>query len=423
MLEKPKLVITLKEFWVVLTLLIVILLIRLFVLHTEYITFKAKPFFYTDVDVVQVYEKWNEDNYHTILKLYSPILNINFFSRTKIRAKDINSKIRLKLFPHKDMTFFDYLGTSFIYSKVNTIYKEKKKPKNIVLKFIEKQHDNEQISSFYKAIYFATPLTKVLRKQVSKLGISHLIALSGFHLAILSTVLFFLIRLIYRPLQQNFFPYRFDLYDIGFMVLVILAWYVWFVDIPPSLLRSYFMMVMTWILLVLGMELLSMSFLLIIVVLLLVFFPKLLLSLAFWFSVLGVFYIFLLLQYFSNLNKYLMTLLISFGIFFLMLPIVHTVFPMTTLYQLTSPFLSLLFSFFYPLSMLLHLLGIGNILDVSLLKLFTLESDEIFSKLPLSYSLSYLSLSFLAIYFKWLFYLLCAISGAFTIWLFSGFWV
>jgi competence protein ComEC len=118
-----------------------------------------------------------------------------------------------------------------------------------------------------------------------------------------------------------------------------------------------------------------------------------------------------------------MTLLISFGIFFLMLPIVHTVFPMTTLYQLTSPFLSLLFSFFYPLSMLLHLLGIGNILDVSLLKLFTLESDEIFSKLPLSYSLSYLSLSFLAIYFKWLFYLLCAISGAFTIWLFSGFWV
>jgi competence protein ComEC len=207
------------------------------------------------------------------------------------------------------------------------------------------------------------------------------------------------------------------------MVLTVLAWYVWFVDAPPSLLRSYLMMLVTWVLLVLGMELLSMSFLLTIVLLLLIVFPKLLLSLAFWFSVVGVFYIFLLLHYFSNSNKYLMTLLISFGIFILMLPIVHVIFPMTTPHQLLSPFLSLLFSLFYPISMLLHLLGIGDLLDVYLLHLFSLESQEIHYKLPLVYVWAYLLLSISAIYSRWLFYLLSCISLAFAIWLFSGFWV
>ena len=423
MLERPKLFVTLKEFWVVISLLLVILLIRLFGLHTEYTTFKSKPFFYTDVQVLQAYEKWNENNYHTVLKLYSPVLNINFFSRTKIRAKDINSKIRLKLFPHEDMRFRDYLGTSFISSKVNTIYEEVPSSKYIFLNFIEKQHKNEQIYSFYKAIYVATPLLRTLREQVSKLGVSHLIALSGFHLAILSTVLFFLIRLGYRPLQQKFFPYRFDLYDIGFMVLIILAWYVWFVDAPPSLLRSYFMMFMAWILLVLGMELLSMSFLFTVVMLLLVIFPKLLLSLAFWFSVLGVFYIFLLLRYFEGVNRYLMTLFITFGIFFLMLPVVHTIFPLTTLFQLLSPFLSLLFTLFYPLSMVLHLLGVGSLLDPYLLQLFAVESEEIFYQLPLPYLYGYLALSFSAIFSKWLFYCLSLVALGFAIWLFSGFWV
>ena len=423
MLEKPKLFLNLKEFWATISLLLVILIFRLFLLHSEYITFKAKPFFYTDVQVLQAYEKWNEESYHTILKLYSPTLNLNFFSRTKIRAKDIGSKIRLKLFPHNDMSFKDYLGTSFIFSKVNTIYEETPTGKDAFLNVIKQQHRSEQIGSFYTAIYCATPLDKTLRKQVSALGVSHLIALSGFHLAILSGLLFFLIRLLYRPLQQHFFPHRFDLFDIGFMVLLLLAWYVWFVDAPPSLLRSYLMMLMTWGLLVLGMELLSMSFLVTVVMLLLVVFPKLLLSLAFWFSVFGVFYIFLLLRYFEGVNKYVMTLLITFCIFLLMLPVVHTIFPLTTPFQLLSPFLSLLFTLFYPLSMVLHLFGVGSLLDPYLLQLFAVESEEILYQLSLPYLYGYLALSFLAIFSKWFFYGLSLVALGFGVWLFSGFWV
>jgi len=413
----------LKAFWLTVSILITLLSMRLFFLYEAYGEFKLKPFYYTEVEVIQAYEKWSDDKYHTILKLYAPSLDLNFFSRTKIRAKEISSRLRLKLFPNQEMRFVDYLGTSFIFSSVNEIYKEKESIKNRALLFIENQHQNAMVVSFYKAIYFATPLDKSLRKQVSSLGVSHLIALSGFHLAILSTLLFFLLRPLYRLFQQRYFPYRFDLHDVGFLVLMLLAWYVWFVDAPPSLLRSYAMMMGGWILLVVGVELLSFTFLSMIVLLLLVIFPKMLLSLAFWFSVSGVFYIFLLLKHFAQLNKYWMTLFITFGIFLLMLPIVHMVFPVVNLLQLTSPFLSLIFMLFYPLSMGLHLLGMGDLLDSLLIKLFSLRSTETLFTLPFEYGWSYLVLSAFAISSKKIFYGLLLVSVLFSVCLFTGFLV
>jgi len=171
------------------------------------------------------------------------------------------------------------------------------------------------------------------------------------------------------------------------------------------------------------MELLSFTFLATIILVLLVIFPKMLLSLAFWFSVAGVFYIFLLLKHFSTLNKYLMMLFISFGIFILMLPIVHIIFPLVNPLQLTSPFLSLGFSFFYPISMGLHLLGFGDLFDGLLVKLFELKASEEIFILAFYYGLGYVFLSLLAIYSKKVFYVLFFLSISFTVWLFIGFWV
>ncbi len=423
MLEKPKLFLNAKEFWLIVSLLLLLLLVRVIFLYKSYQEFKEKPFYYTDVEVLQAYEKQSKEGAYTILKLYAPTLDLNFFSRTKMSVQALSPTLRLKLFPHQEMSFFDYLGTSFIFSSINQIYEQKRGIKDDFLTFIEKQHEDEKIASFYKAIYFATPLDSVLRTQVSRLGVSHLIALSGFHLAILSTLLFFLIRPLYRFFQQRYFPYRFDLYDVGFVVLVVLASYVYFVDAPASLLRSFAMLAVTWVVLVLGIELLSFTFLSITVLFLLVLFPKMLLSLAFWFSVAGVFYIFLLLHYFANLNRYLMTLAISFGIFILMLPIVHMVFPLVSPLQLSSPFLSLGFSLFYPLSILLHVVGMGSLFDSMLLKIFTLEVSEKLVIVDRLYGVAYLVLSFLAIFSKRIFYLLLLAAMLFSIWLFMGFWV
>jgi len=247
--------------------------------------------------------------------------------------------------------------------------------------------------------------------------------LSGFHLAILSSLLFFFLRPIYKFFQQRYFPYRFALLDIGFIVLVVLAYYVWFVDAPDSLIRSYMMILMGWLFLLLGVELLTLSFLTTISLILLVIFPNLLVSLAFWLSIIGVFYIFLLLHYFARLHKFLIILIISFGLFIFMLPVVHLIFPLTSPLQLLSPFFSLAFNVFYPLSIGLHLLGLGGLLDNLLLKLFTIQSIQ--SQLLLSplLGIGYFILSLGAFYSKKLFYILSFLALAFFLKLFMGFLV
>ena len=418
MLEKPKLFLTAKEFWVVVSIFLLLLFLRLSFIYDEYKTFSQKEFYFTHVEVIQQYQKSKNGKTYTILRVYSKELDLNFFTRTYRDEVYLGRGLRLKLFPHKNMNFFDYLGKSFISSRINRVYKLPPSFKYLLLEKIAEQHQNSQIIDFYQAIFLATPLQKGLRKQVSILGVSHLIALSGFHLGILWGVLFFLFKPLYRLIQQAYFPYRFDLIDVGFFVLLLLGWYVWFVDSPASLLRSYTMMVMGWGVLILGIELLTFSFLATMIMILLLLFPKMLLSLAFWFSVLGVFYIFLLVERFRTLNKLLMMLLISFGIFVLMLPIVHMIFPITSTLQLYSPLLSLAFTPFYPLSILAHLIGHGGVFDGLLVALFNLESNTVEIKLDIIYGTGYLLLSFAAIYFRWLFYPLLIMAIGFMGWMF-----
>ena len=420
MIEKPKLFLSLKEFLVVVSIFLLLLSLRLYFIYSEYKSFSQKEFYFTYVEVLQQYKKEKNSKIYTILRVYSPELDLNFFTRTYSDEVFLGKGLRLKLYPHKDMNFFDYLRSSFISSRINHVYELPHDLKSLFLEKIASQHQDRQIVDFYQAIFLATPLQKELRKQVSILGVSHLIALSGFHLGILWSVLFFLFRPFYRLVQQSYFPYRFDLIDVGFSVLLLLGWYVWFVDSPASLVRSYTMMVMGWGVMIFGIELLTFTFVATMIMVILLLFPKMLLSLAFWFSVLGVFYIFLLVERFKTLNKPMMMLLISFGLFVLMSPVVHIIFPITSTLQLYSPFLSLAFTPFYPLSILAHLIGYGGVFDGLLLGLFGLESETVEVKLDMIYGIGYLILSFGAIWSRWMFYSLFVVAFGFMGWMFLG---
>jgi len=168
-----------------------------------------------------------------------------------------------------------------------------------------------------------------------------------------------------------------------------------------------------------GVELLSFTFLVTIILILLVIFPSLLVSLSFWFSVSGVFYIFLILQYAKSYNKWIISLfLIPMGIFILMLPIVHTVFAVTSIYQLFSPVLSLLFIPFYPLAIVLHIIGLGSNCDTFLLWLFHLPKESTINFLPWWITMFYIGLSIVSIWYKRIFYVLLGISGVYGIYLF-----
>ena len=142
-------------------------------------------------------------------------------------------------------------------------------------------------------------------------------------------------------------------------------------------------------------------------------------SLSFGLSVAGVFYIFLLLQYSKGVMTWVISLVfIPIGIFVLMLPIVHSVFGVTSHYQLLSPLLSLLFVPFYPLVMLLHLLGFGSVFDTVLLGLFNLPQESTEVLFPVWAMIGYVGLSFGAIWSKTLFWLVLGLSSLYMIYLF-----
>jgi competence protein ComEC len=179
------------------------------------------------------------------------------------------------------------------------------------------------------------------------------------------------------------------------------------------------MVLVGWMVLLLGMELLSFTFLATTVLMLVALFPSLLVSLSFGLSVAGVFYIFLLLQYSKGVKPWRITLiLIPWGIFILMLPIVHSVFGVTSLYQLLSPLLSLLFVPFYPLVMGLHLLDLGNLFDTALVSLFSMPQESGEALLPSWMLCVYSGLSVGAIWSKNLFWSAVGVASLYMVYLF-----
>ena len=387
--------------------------------YRNYTEFISKPFYFTHASVLNAYEKTKGKRSYQVLKLKSDD-GLTFYTTTHRKTSLKNKYIRLQIFPGKQISFSDYLGSFYVKSRIGEIKEHSASLKNDLLTKVASQHHDSSLASFYNAIFFATPLDKTLRDKIALFGVSHLVALSGFHLGILWALIYGGLLLLYRPLQQRYFPYRYALIDVGAVTVAILGIYLWFVGFPPSLLRSYAMLLVGWAVLLMGIELLSFSFLFTVAGLLLVLFPSLCVSLGFWLSIAGVFYIFLLLHYTRQYNKWMITLLvIPLGIFLLMLPVVHAVFATTSPYQLLSPLLSVLFIPFYPLSMLLHLFTLGGVADSTLLGLFSLPKTGQEHLLPLWAVAGYIILSFAAIRYRAAFYILLTAASVYALYLFS----
>lgn len=417
-MEKPDLFSSTKEFFLFSVVCSFLIVLHLWIRYGEYKAFIVKPFYYTQVEVLSAYMKTKNHRRYQVLKVHST-QGHTFYTTTHHEHSMLHKRLRLQLFPDKKIGFLDYLGTFYVKSKIKEVYPKEEERKDRLFSFLFSQHHTEALKHFYGAIFFATPLTQELREKISLLGVSHLVALSGFHLGILWGLVYGILGLLYRLLQQRYFPYRYALFDVGLVVILLLGIYVWFVGSPPSLLRSYAMMLLGWMVLLLGVKLLSFTFLSMVGLLLLVLFPSLLVSLSFWFSMAGVFYIFLLLRYFQSQHSWLISLLVlPLGIFVLMLPVVHGVFGVTSPFQLLSPLLSLLFILFYPFEMLLHLLGWGGLLDGWLLWLFALPKEGVVSLLSSWMVVVYVGLSLGAIWKKSLFYLLCGVALAYALYLF-----
>ena len=289
----------------------------------------------------------------------------------------------------------------------------------MISKKINSNHIDSQISEVFNALFLAIPVSSQLRDVFSNYGITHLIALSGFHLSVLSFLIYWIIFFPYDFVHKRYFPYRNKKFDLILISLTFLFMYLLLTNIVPSLLRAFVMLSLGIFLLRSNIKLISFTNLLFTFLLIVVFFPKYIFSISLWFSMSGVFYIFLYIKYFSEIKSMIMKLLLfNFWIYFAMNPIVHYFFPNTTYEQLYSPFITILFTFFYPIELFSHLFGFAGIFD-SYLKIF-LEKEFIMFDVTthLFIFILYISLSFLSIKSKKSFILLNILLFGFTVYLY-----
>lgn len=401
------------QFALFLAFLVFIFFIRLGFLYLEYKEFIAKPFYYTNAELIEHYVK----NQKTVLRLHSDDLDMNFVSLSNKPIEEGITHLRVKLYPNTKISFGEYLGLSLISLDIKEQFIEK----NFKLQFedsIASEHDDALIASFHKGIFLATSMIKPLRESVATLGISHIITLSGFHLSIIWGVSYFLLLYPYRFFQKRYFPYRLALLDVGFVVLFVLGLFVWFVDYPAPLVRSYGMVSIGWMMVLMGFELISFEFLFAIAFISLMFFPKFIVHLGFWFSVLGVFYIFLIAKWFEKLPKIYIFLLVESLVFFFMMPIVNLFFGNVSLAFLFSPILSAIFIIYYPLTIFMHLIGWGDFLDFGLKSLIYHSFKPTTINLSWILGLAYILLSLASMFSKKIFYALIGVALAYGAWVF-----
>jgi competence protein ComEC len=399
---------TKKDFLSFLLLCLFILFYSLLIDFQNYKNLTRFDYIIVDATILKQYEKTTEAKSYQILKLKTD-RGIPFYTSAKKSLPYVKEKkLTLKLYASK-VTFYEYLTSFYAYSNIESI-DEIESLKQKLNSHISSQHKDKNITNIYQALYTASPLTKELQTIFSSLGVSHLLAISGFHLGVLSALLFFLLRTPYQFLQNRYFPYRNSKSDLFIIVASSLLLYLLFLDSPPSLLRAFGMLIVGFALYDRGIKIISMQTLLLTVLLLLSFFPRLVFALGFWLSVSGVFYIFLFLIHFKHLSKLWQFILVPFWVYILMLPFSLVIFGNFSIYHPLSILWTTLFTLFYPLSIIFHIVGFGDLLDGVLEGLMLLSKQVQTIELSHIWLLVHILLSLFSIFFKRFIWLLLTLS-------------
>lgn len=389
-----------KEWFYIIFFLIFIFLCNTYYLYTKYQIFNENELHQSNNIVLNVYKK----NTHNILKLQ----NNEFTFYTKSKNYSIKKLDNLNItIVTKNISFIDYLKG--FYANSFNINKNKIIRDDILKNIsnnISNQHDNKEISQIFTALFLAIPMNNNLQETMAQYGISHLIAISGFHLGLLSFILYWFLHMLYSPFHQKYIPYRNKKFDILIFTSLLLFYYLFLLGNVPSLLRSFVMFVFALFFLRTNIKILSFSTLALVSLLIVSLFPKLLFSLSLFFSLAGVFYIYLFLQYFKNLNKVLAFLFFNVWLFLAINPIAHFFFQTVSIEQLYSPLFTILFSIFYPLELFLHIITYGDLLDVYIQAFLNMQIKSIDVTIAPWFFILYLILSFLSIFSKYSFFLL-----------------
>jgi competence protein ComEC len=377
-----------KEYLLFGVLIFLIFTSSLFLKYIEFQKFTKFDISTQKVFVEQQY--WKKDKF--ILKLRT---ENGFRFYTSSKEKIINLQgflINIDIKIYKSFTFFQYLSGTFLFTK-NISIASGIENRYKITEYFKKIHQNEKIAELYSTLFLATPISKNLREDLGKLGVSHLAVLSGFHTGFIIGFIFMLSYIFYKPIHKYFMPYRNLVKDTAIFSIFVITGYLIFLGNPPSFLRAVSMFLISF--LIFDRNLLKSKFevLFLAVIILIAFQPTLIFSLGFWFSVSGVFYILLYLKY-IKLPIWIDIFLINLWVFLAMLPIVHFIFPIFYFAQLLSPIWTILFSIFYPISAVLHIVGYPALFDEVLSNFLNCECGKEYQfKTPLSILILYLGTS------------------------------
>ncbi|GAA7868503.1 ComEC/Rec2 family competence protein [Helicobacter pylori] len=339
-------------------------------LYLEYLNYQKLDFSKPtslNAQILLQYPKTKDQKTYFVLKLQSK--GMIFYTTIKEPLKDLQYRHAQFFGRIKFCSFLESLKSCFFQTYSFSLTR-KQDFKSHARHFIDSVHSNALVGNLYRALFIGDSLNKDLRDRANALGINHLLAISGFHLGILSASVYFLFSLFYTPLQKRYFPYRNAFYDIGVLVWVFLLGYLLLLDFLPSFFRAFLMGLLGFLACFFGVRLLSFKLLILACCIAIALLPKLLFSVGFLLSVCGVWYIFLFLKHtqaFFKTSSFLMrsfqVISLSALVFLNMLIVAHAFFPMFSPYQLFSIPLGLIFIVFFPLSLFLHAVGLGSLLD------------------------------------------------------------
>ncbi|MGN8398547.1 ComEC/Rec2 family competence protein [Helicobacter pylori] len=357
-------------------------------LYLEYLNYQKLDFSKPtslNAQILLQYPKTKDQKTYFVLKLQSK--GMIFYTTIKEPLKNLQYRHAQFFGKIKSCSFLESLKSCFFQTYSFSLTR-KHNFKSHLRHFIDSVHSNALVGNLYRALFIGDSLNKDLRDKANALGINHLLAISGFHLGILSASVYFLFSLFYTPLQKRYFPYRNAFYDIGVLVWVFLLGYLLLLDFLPSFFRAFLMGLLGFLACFFGVRILSFKLLVLACCIAIALLPKLLFSVGFLLSVCGVWYIFLFLKHTqiffkdsSFFKRSFQAIVLSVLVFLNMLIVAHAFFPMFSPYQLFSIPLGLIFIVFFPLSLFLHAVGLGSLLDHFLSMPLTIPTISVSSPL------------------------------------------
>lgn len=261
-------------------------------LYLEYLNYQKLDFSKPtslNAQILLQYPKTKDQKTYFVLKLQSK--NMIFYTTIKEPLKNLQYRHAQFFGKIKPCSFLESLKSCFFQTYSFSLTR-KQDFKSHWRHFIDSTHSNALVGNLYRALFIGDSLNKDLRDRANALGINHLLAISGFHLGILSVSVYFLFSLFYTPLQKRYFPYRNAFYDIGVLVWVFLLGYLLLLDFLPSFFRAFLMGLLGFLACFFGVRILSFELLVLACCIAIALLPKLLFSVGFLLSVCGVWYIF-----------------------------------------------------------------------------------------------------------------------------------